>query len=182
MIFAAECVLLKNGKECILRSPTGSDAEAMLACLKKTAGETDFLTRYPEEVTMTPEEEATYLEARKTDPKDVMIVAVIDEKIVASAGLTCVMDVIKYRHRATLGLAIEKEYWNLGLGRKLIDSALGCARTVGYEQVELEVDCNNERAIKLYQKFGFEIYGTRERTSKNKDGSYSAEYLMVRRL
>ena len=182
MIFAEERLLLKNGKECILRSGTGSDAEEVLAYLKKTAGETDFLTRYPEEISMTIEEERAFLEGKRMSPKDVMIVAAVDKKIIAGAGLNCLIDVIKYRHRATLGLSIEKEYWNLGLGTKLMESALGCAGTAGYEEVELEVYCDNERAVRLYQKFGFEIYGTRARASKNKDGSYFAEYLMARHL
>ena len=41
-------VILKNGKKCILRSPKLDDAEQLIDYLKVSAGETDFLLKYPE--------------------------------------------------------------------------------------------------------------------------------------
>ena len=40
---------LKDGRYAILRSPREDDAPALLDYLITTAGETDFLIRYPEE-------------------------------------------------------------------------------------------------------------------------------------
>jgi len=40
----------------------------------------------------------------------------------------------------------------------------------------------NIRAVALYMKFGFVVYGTRERAFRYKDGSYGSEYLMLLRL
>jgi len=180
MIFNEERVLLKNGQECILRSPGGgADAEVVLSHLRRTSGETDYLVRYPEEVTLTVEEEEAFLERYRTDPRSVMIVALVDGKIIASAGLSCVMDVMKYRHRAEFGLSVQKDYWNLGIGTRLIGALLQFAEAAGYEQVELEVVSSNEQAVRLYRKFGFEIYGTRERTSKLKNGTFSSDHLMA---
>ncbi len=179
MIFNEERVLLKNGRECVLRSAAGTDAEAVLSHLKRTSEETDYLVRYPEEVTLTVAEEETFLEKYRTDPRSVMIVALVDGKLIASAGLGCVMDVMKYRHRAVFGLSVQKDYGNLGIGTKLISSLLQFAEAAGYEQVELEVVSSNEQAVSLYRKFGFEIYGTRERSSKLKNGTYSSDHLMV---
>lgn len=182
MNLAEKRVLLKNGQECTLKSPGSSDAEVILAHLKQTAGETDYLIRYPEEVTLTVKEEEEFLANYQDDPKSVMILALVDGKIVGIAGLSCVQDVMKYRHRAGFGISVQKACWNLGIGTMLIQELIRFAETAGYEQVELEVVGENEQAVRLYQKLGFEIYGTRERSSKYKDGTYSSDHLMLRRL
>ena len=49
------------------------------------------------------------------------------------------------------------------------------------EQLRLGVVDTNEAAIRLYQKHGFEIYGTEMRALKTEAG-YSNEVLMVRFL
>lgn len=55
-------------------------------------------------------------------------------------------------------------------------------RFVGQCSVELDVVKNNERALKMYQSFGFEIAGTRENALRYSDGSYADEYLMIKKL
>ena len=52
----------------------------------------------------------------------------------------------------------------------------------GFEQVELEVVAKNRRALNLYLKYGFTVYGTRPHGIKYADGSYADDYLMVRLL
>jgi len=46
-----------------------------------------------------------------------------------------------------------------GIGTNLIRSVLATSRTVGLHRVELTVRENNESAIGLYKKVGFEIEG-----------------------
>ncbi len=180
MIFAEKRVTLKNGKECILRSPGPEDAEAVLDHLKLASTETDFMIRYPEEITMTVKEEEEFLEKSLDDPKSLMIAAEVDGKIIADGGFHCIMDkAAKYSHRASFGIAVKKEFWNMGIGRMIVTELISYAEKAGYEQLELEVDCGNGQAVKLYEKMGFGIYGTRERSFKFKDGTYSSFYLML---
>lgn len=49
MIFQPKEITLKNGKAAILKTPEISDAAGMLSYITKACGETDYLTRYPEE-------------------------------------------------------------------------------------------------------------------------------------
>lgn len=179
MILEEKQIVLKNGSKCILRSPGPGDAEATLFHLRQTGGETDFISRYPEEVKLTVEEEEAFLEKARTDSKSLMISAAVEGKIVATAGLNCVMDIIKYRHRAELGISVQKEYWNQGIGTAILTELINEAAKAGYDQMELEVDCKNGQAVKLYQKLGFTIYGTRECSFKFKDGTYSSHHLML---
>ena len=41
---------------------------------------------------------------------------------------------------------------------------------------------NNDRALKMYQNFGFEIIGTKENALRYQDGTYADEYLMLNKL
>ena len=52
------------------------------------------------------------------------------------------------------------------------------ARQSGFEQIELEVVSTNRRAIGLYVKYDFQVYGTRPHGIKYPDGSYADDYLM----
>lgn len=59
---------------------------------------------------------------------------------------------------------------------------ISVAKKEGYEQVELEVVADNERAIHLYKSLGFEICGMCPNQMKYKDGTYANGYWMVRKL
>ncbi|HEX5971508.1 MAG TPA: GNAT family N-acetyltransferase [Gemmatimonadaceae bacterium] len=48
-----------------------------------------------------------------------------------------------------------------GVGRALVDAAATWARVMGAQQLELDVTCNNEAAIRLYEGAGFVTYGER---------------------
>ena len=52
------------------------------------------------------------------------------------------------------------------------------AKMQHFEQIELEVVSTNRRAIGLYVKYGFQVYGTRPHGIKYPDGSYADDYLM----
>lgn len=49
-------------------------------------------------------------------------------------------------------------------------------------QLELDVVKENDRAIKMYQGFGFEITGTIPKALRYEDGAYADEYKMVLNL
>ena len=51
-----------HGKEFVMRSPSSGDEETLLNYLKAVSGETDYMIRYPEEITMTASEEKEFLE------------------------------------------------------------------------------------------------------------------------
>lgn len=182
MIFEEEKILLKNGGLCTFKSPGSEDAEEFLEFLKVISGETNFMTRYPEEVTYTIEEEQKLLEDQRNKSNCLSISGVIDGKIVANGTITCLQENIRFRHRAGFGIGIKKEFWGLGIGSIILENLINRAKDMGFEQIELGVISGNKRGISLYEKYGFQIYGIRKKSFKYKDESYGDEILMVLEL
>lgn len=172
----------KNGEIYTLRSPETGDAKRMLVYLKAISEETDFGTSYPEEYEMPVSEEADFIRSYKKDRKSVMISAFDHEKLVGNIHVSYVSDRKKMNHRATLGIALIREVWNRGIGRRLMTEAINFCKYVGYEQIELEVMEHNVRATGLYESLGFVSYGRREHAYRLKDGTYRNEILMVKPL
>ena len=182
MIIKAESMLLKNGKTCVLRSVEPEDAERMIAYMKIMLGETPFLMRTPEEFDYTVEGEADVLRKRRDDPRALMIVAEADGEIIAASDVTPMGAKSRTLHRATLGMSVRKDYWSMGIGSAMMERLISHARQSGFEQIELEVVSANRRAIGLYVKYGFQVFGTRPHGLKYADGSYADDYMMRKAL
>lgn len=174
--------LLPSGRECVLRNPTADDAEALLEYLRDTAAQTPFLLREPDEADLSPEQEERLLEHFLEAPRQMMLAALVSGKLAGNSSMAPVGNKRRVLHRCSLAIAIDQEYWGLGLGTALLEALLGQARRCGYEQAELEVIAGNERALRLYRRLGFELYGERPRAIRYGDGSYANELLMVKML
>ncbi len=82
-------------------------------------------------------------------------------------------------HETSLGITLKMEYRDKGLGTRVMQAALDWARSSGViKRVQLEVFTNNERAIHLYEKLGFEQEGIRRKAYK-KDGKWMDAIVMA---
>jgi putative acetyltransferase len=83
-------------------------------------------------------------------------------------------------HSAHLVMMVSPVYWGLGICSQLMTAVLDLAENwLNLKRVELEVHTDNPAAIGLYQKFGFEIEGTK-RFHTFGDGRWTDAYLMAR--
>ena len=81
-------IRLKDGRAAVLRSPVEDDAEELLRFVRKAAGETEFLMRYPEEYAdYTLERERSFISGAGDDPDALMIACFADGKIVANSRI-----------------------------------------------------------------------------------------------
>ncbi len=102
-----------------------------------------------------------------------------EEKIIGMAGLT-VYSNPRMRHSGGIGIMIHKDFQNKGVGTKLMEALIDIADNwLMLLRVELCVFCDNERAIALYKKFGFEVEGIKKKASIRK-GEYIDELMMAR--
>ena len=156
-------ITLRDGRTCILRNGTDRDGQALLDIYILTHSQTDYLLSYPDEATMTAEQEAQFLKERTESANEIELLAEVDGIVVGSAGIGCLGRKDKVKHRAEFGISVDKTYWGLGIGRALTEAAIECARAAGYAQLELEAVADNKSALALYESVGFEEYGRNPR-------------------
>ncbi len=102
-----------------------------------------------------------------------------EEIIIGSAGLTVNAN-HRTRHSGSIGVMIHKDYQNKGVGTILMGALIDIADNwLMLVRIELTVFEDNERAIHLYEKFGFEKEGIK-RLAGIRNGKYENEYLMAR--
>lgn len=155
--------------EITIKKASSADAAAFLEFLKIAGAQTDNLTFGAEGLPLSEEDEAAFL-AQMEDSKDaVMLVAKADEVIIGNASLSRLPR--RMSHRGELCIAVAKEYWNKGIGSRLLENILAFARDNSFEVLDLQVRSDNVRAIRLYEKFGFQKTGTHPAFFKM-DGQY----------
>lgn len=174
---------LKDGREAILRSPREEDVESTLEYLVISAGETEYILRYPEECgKYTPEGEKVLFEQKNASPNEAMIMCVVDGKVVGNCEISFFKG-MKTKHRASIGIALISDVWNQGIGTKMFKEMIRLAeRREGVVQIELEFVEGNARARHLYEKMGFRITGVRPNAIRLKDGRLLNEYTMIREI
>ena len=83
-------------------------------------------------------------------------------------------------HRASIGVSVRRCAWHRGVGTALMEKLIAFARNNSLEQLELEVRSDNERAIRLYEKFGFTKVGTIPAFLKVNGENFSCDYMVLR--
>lgn len=183
MKYEARTITLKDGRTCTLRSAEKTDAAEMLRYMVKVLSETPYLLSSPEEFAAMPvEKEEAYIESILNNDRTVMITAFDGDRIIGSADLRAAGARQRVSHRCSMGITILREYWGVGLGSHIMQAIIDCAREIGYEQLELEVVAANRRAINLYTKFGFTVFGCHPNKIRYEDGTYASDYLMYKTL
>jgi RimJ/RimL family protein N-acetyltransferase len=81
------------------------------------------------------------------------------------------------RHVASLGMSVAADHRGQGVGASLMRECIRWARTFGVEKLALSVYPDNERALALYRRFGFEQEGRLTGHSKKSIG-YRDEIVM----
>lgn len=143
----------------IIRKPTSEDAEEMLEYLKTIGGETDNLTFGAEGFPISLENEKKYLDNLLESKTSVIFVALDGDKIIGDVSFDGNTRE-RLKHRGTVGLTVLRDYWHKGIGTALMEKALDFAKNVaGAEVASLEVRCENERAMRLYEYLGFDVTG-----------------------
>lgn len=175
-------ITLKDGRMVTLRSAAPEDAEAMIAFVNTVDAESPFLAREPGEFSFTPDQEREFIEAWIKDDRALWLVAEAEGQIIASVNVQAVRKMSRFRHRAMFAVSVRKAYWRQGLGRRMMAEALLWCKQAGFEQAELTVVAGNEKAIALYESFGFERTGVYQNSMRYSDGTCADEYFMWRPL
>ena len=97
---------MKDGRKALIRSPREEDIPGMLDYLLLSAGETEFILRYPEECgKYTYEGEKALFERLNASQEDAMLVCIVDGKVAGSCQISYHQR-FKTKHRASVAIAL----------------------------------------------------------------------------
>ena len=161
----------------IYREAETSDAGKFLEYCKIVGAESDNLTFGEEGLPFSISQTADYIRKISGNPDGVMILAFDEGELVASGVVSSVSGRARFAHRKDLAITVRKDYWGKGIGTGLMNLLIDFCRKNGTEVIELQVRSDNERAIALYNKFGFEKIGTHKNFFKIGGEYFSADYM-----
>lgn len=106
-------------------------------------------------------------------------VAEIDGKVVGNLGVGICTN-MRRRHVAEFGMGVKDEFQSQGVGSALLTALIELTDNwLNIRRLELTVFVDNESALALYQKFGFEIEGE-SKDYAFRNGQYVDAYHMAR--
>lgn len=127
-----------------------------------------------------PSEEAWKERLAKFGERDFGLVACLEGEIVAMLSLHSGTSAPRRAHVGYLGMAVHDKWAGKGVGTALMEAAIELAdKWLNLARLELTVYTDNERALRLYKKLGFEIEGT-HRKYAFRDGAYVDAHTMAR--
>lgn len=141
-----------------VREALPEDAGKLVEYMKIVGGETDNLTFGEEGLPVTIEQEEEFIKSIYGKKKSVQLIACKNGEIIGDGGLNGLPR--RMSHRANLFISVKKQYWNVGIGSRLMEKLIEYAKANEIEILELEVREDNINAIRLYEKFGFKHIGT----------------------
>lgn len=111
-------------------------------------------------------------------PGGLNLVVELDGRIVGNGGMTRFEG--RRQHAANIGMGVHDDFTGRGIGTFLMAAMLDAADNWhDIKRMELTVYTDNDAAIRLYEKFGFEKEGL-FRSFGYRDGQYVDAYTMAR--
>ncbi|QND47567.1 GNAT family N-acetyltransferase [Rhizobium lusitanum] len=155
-----------------IRAASPSDAEG-IALIANLPGFRAGTLRLPFQ---NIEETRRWLE--KPSPTSISLVAVVAGQVVGNAGLRRHSG--RQIHIGNLGMGVHDNFVGRGIGSALLAALIDTADNwLAIKRLELTVYVDNEPAIRLYEKFGFETEG-RLKAFAFRNGEYVDAFTMAR--
>lgn len=172
-----------NGHTLVLRNAEKEDAKMLLPYLKRVCGETRFLLREADECKdMTVLQEEDFISSHTENDRACLILAELDGEYVGNASFDVAGRSRRNSHRADIGIALYLDYTGMGIGKRLFALILELIEQCGFEAAELTVVQGNDRAIHMYESFGFTETGRIPKANKYDDGTYADDIFMTKVL
>jgi len=164
---------LKDGRKYTIRNVIPEDASNLIDYLALISGESDNLTFGSGELTITIEDEMKFIENAIKSNNQYFIIAEKDGLLIGSMNFTGGTKP-RLAHIGEFGVSVRKDYWGNGIAYEMMSLLIKWARENKITKINLQVREDNERAINLYKKFGFEIEGLERRSFLIKGEYYNS--------
>jgi RimJ/RimL family protein N-acetyltransferase len=182
MIISPKQVSLKNGNAAVLRSPRPEEAQKLLDHLKNVFRQSYRNMNFSASRWdgFPAEEEAKIIAEFAGDSTKFMLSAFVGDRIVGNLGLFGAGGEFQ-QFNARIGMGLEVEFQNLGLGTALLNYSIQTAQGLKMHRLDLTVRSFNEGGIALYEKVGFRRVGILKEVAFI-DGKFWDEYIYEKLL
>ena len=119
---------------------------------------------------------------RLAEPPEGMfgLVACVENEVVGQLDLYTFPNHPRRRHVGQIGMAVRDDWQGKGVGTELLGAAVDLAdHWLNLRRLEIEVYTDNEPAVRLYKKFGFDVEGVLVQFGY-REGQYVDVYTMAR--
>lgn len=165
-------------QEIIIKEAEVTEAAALVDLLNQIGGESEFMTLDEQGILMNVEQMADFISSRQSSANQVCLVAMLGSRAIGVLNVTSDFHE-RINHIGEIFVGIRKDYWGHGLGQVLLTEAISWAEDSGIiRRLELTVQKRNERAVHVYEKFGFVLEGIKPRGAKTKAGDFLDVYVM----
>lgn len=162
----------------IIRSIELDDARDVIGLYQQLFAETDYMLYGQNENNVSVQSFRKLISKWKVENSGTMLIAIINGEIggaIAIMGST----IPRKKHCISIKMGVLEKFTNYGIGTALMTEAENWARTRNITRLELSVMKSNQKAISLYQKFGFVIEGERKKSVKI-GSNYMDEFYMAK--
>ena len=111
---------------------------------------------------------------------DVFIVALIDNQVVGMASYH--PDKGRTRHRVDCAWSVHPDFSGRGIATKVVQAMCQHAKKSGFKRMEAEVALQNIGSLKVAEKNGFCIEGTKKRALLLDSGRYADTHMLGKLL
>lgn len=168
-----------NGLNYVIRSAIETDAKDLSEIRVQIDGETENLDREKGEAFNNEENFRKLIQVDTENAKNLFLVAEVNGRIVGFSR--CEGSPLKrFSHKVEFGVCVLKDYWGHQIGKNFLKESISWADFNGIKKITLNVLETNEKAIRLYKKFGFEVEGVLKKDKILSDGKYYDTIVMGR--
>ncbi len=166
-----------QGADISIRRSAPDDAAAVMRIMADPLVQANLLQMpYPSEAAW----RQRLLEDGQLGKPDVLLLAEVDGQVVGSAGLHPITTQLRRRHAAHLGISVMASHHGQGVGSALMKALCDYAdQWAQVSRIELTVFADNQRAISLYERFGF-VHEGRHRAYAMRAGRFEDVLCMAR--
>lgn len=168
---------LKDNREYLIREITYSDAKKFLNYRSTLANETNYLRASKSELNLNLKDQNKVIETFISSNNRCSMIAELDGIIIGNLQFRGGNNE-RTKHSGEFGISVLKDYWGNRVGFNLLSNLIKWVKNNEIvKKINLEVREDNESAISLYKKLGFELEGT---IKKNffAYGKYYNSYIM----
>ncbi|MDX8046663.1 GNAT family N-acetyltransferase [Gracilibacillus sp. S3-1-1] len=163
-----------------IRQISLEEAKQLLELVRQVEQDAPYMLMEAGERKMTVEQQANMIQKMNSEENSTILIAEEDHQLVgylfAIGG-----NARRTRHVVYLVIGIASDYRGRGIGTVLFKELEQWASEHKISRMELTVVTLNKSAVALYEKMGFTIEGTKQR-SLLIDGEYYDEYYMAKLL